>query len=69
MNLFRHMLRIEYVEGSGSIEEALVQYLEKLDAESPNRRQEWIRSALRNAFVQQQYILMSGQTDKEGRGV
>lgn len=59
--LFRQMLRIDYVKDSGSLDERLVKHLEKSRDISANRMQEWIRNALRNAFIQEELVLLSKQ--------
>lgn len=64
MKLFRHMLRLTYEEGGSSIDTRLVGHLEKLSAVSANRQQEWIRNALRNAFIQEELILMGNSVEK-----
>lgn len=63
MNLFRQMLRITYKEGDASVDTRLVRHLESLNAISANRQQEWIRNALRNAFIQEELILMGGSME------
>lgn len=59
--LFRQMLRIDYVKDSGSLDERLAKHLEKSRDISANRMQEWIRNALRNAFIQEELVLLSKQ--------
>ncbi len=70
MKLFRQMLRITYKEGDASVDARLVRHLESLNAISANRQQEWIRNALRNAFIQEELILMDGsmETGKQEGG-
>lgn len=63
MKLFRHMLRLTYKEGGTSIDARLVGHLENLNAVSANRQQEWIRNALRNAFIQEELILMGNSIE------
>lgn len=63
MKLFRHMLRLTYKEGDTSIDTRLVSHLENLNAVSANRQQEWIRNALRNAFIQEELILMGNSME------
>lgn len=59
--LFRQVVRIDYVKHSGSLDERLAVHLEKSRAISANRMQEWIRNALRNAFIQEELVLIGKQ--------
>lgn len=68
MSLFRYMLRLTYEEGSGSIDDRLVTHLDSLSAVSANRKQEWIRNALRNAFIQEERVIMGVQAEINERG-
>lgn len=61
--LFRYMLRLTYVKDGNDIDSRLVGHLEKLKESSANKRQEWIRNALRDAFIQEELILIGNQPD------
>lgn len=65
MSLFRHMIRIDYVEGSGSIDDHLVKFLDALKAESSYRQQEWFRNAIRNTFIEQRNAVKRDQDNSE----
>lgn len=67
--LSRPTLRIEYVEGSGSLDELLVEHIESLRAISPNRQQEWMRNALRNAYVMQRLMVLSPSPESADKSV
>ncbi len=69
MVLFRHVLRIEYIEKSGSIENRVVNHLEGLRSISPNRLQEFVRNAVINEYTRQQLSILADQASVEERGV
>lgn len=63
VSLFRRQVRIPVVGGEDSVDARMVRHLELLEASSPHIMQEWMRSALRQAYIAEQ-LAMNPQTDR-----
>lgn len=56
-NVFRRTLRIPIPVSAESVDALLIAHMEELEKDSPHRLQEWVRSSLRNAYVQEKAVV------------
>lgn len=64
ISVFRRQVRIAHSSTGDNLDARMVRHLERLEAESPHAMQEWMRGALRQAFIAEQ-LAMEAQSQRQ----
>lgn len=62
-NVFRRQFRIAEPADAASLDALVIRQLQRLENDSPFRMQEWIRSALRKAYLEEA-IALGGSSEE-----
>lgn len=67
-NVFRRTLRIPVPADQESFDALLIAHMEELEKDSPHRLQEWVRSCLRAAYMQERAVVDCERRSRGGEG-